>query len=376
VATVVCVGATCVLSPRISYADDIRNAQWHINDLGLKEAHQLTTGSGIVVGVVDSGVDPHPDLRRNLLEGYDVGSSDGGGKVDRTGHGTEMAGLIAAHGQANGAGALGVAPSAKILPVRDSNSENLSTDSISAAIEWAARHDASVINVSMGTVPSLALQDAIQAAKAEDAIVVASAGNRSTSGEVAYPAAMPGVLAVGASDRAGKHASFSLAGKEVQICGPGVDIVSTRPAGKYVKADGTSAATSIVSGAAALVRAKFPELSAPEVIHRLTATADDVGAPGRDDECGFGVLNIVKALTADVPPLAGTAAPAGSPPAGSAGSAAQPETEDSGSSLPLAIGGIGIGLLLVGGLLAFLVNRRRKGRVQPADEQQPERAGP
>jgi MYXO-CTERM domain-containing protein len=129
--------------------------------------------------------------------------------------------------------------------------------------------------------------------------------------------------------------------------------------------DGTSPATAIVSGAAALVRAKFPQISAQEVIHRLTATADDIGPPGRDNECGFGVLNIVKALTADVPPLATTASASPSAttttttPASPAGSGIAQSPAPASGNTPVVIGGVVFGLALVGGL--FLLARRRRG---------------
>jgi subtilisin family serine protease len=172
-------------------------------------------------------------------------------------------------------------------------------------------------------------------------------------------------LAVGAIDRSGKHATFSTTGPETQICAPGADITAPEPTNKYVKIDGTSPATAIVSGAAALVRAKFPQLSAQEVIHRLTATATDVGKPGRDDECGFGILNIVKALTADVPPLqtsttatpsatATNAAPAATTPPG-----AQPQTTPTSKTTVFVVLGV-IVVLGLGGLFAFLASRRRK----------------
>jgi len=177
---------------------------------------------------------------------------------------------------------------------------------------------------------------------------------------------MPDVLAVGAVDRSGKHASFSVTGPAVQICAPGVDIVAPEPRNKYVEIDGTSPATAIVSGAAALVRAKFPQLSAPDVIHRLTATATDIGKPGRDDECGFGLLNIVKALTADVPPLNASGVPTPSPSAGATTPAAgptpsavaAPETTPTSKTTVFVVLGV-ILVVLLGGLFAFLAVRRR-----------------
>ena len=143
-----------------------------------------------------------------------------------------------------------------------------------------------------------------------------------------------------------------------------MDIIASEPTNKYVEIDGTSPATAIVSGAAALVRAKFPQLSAQEVIHRLTATATDIGKPGRDDECGYGVLNIVKALTADVPPLQTTASPtpaSATTPAATATTATTatgPETTPTNRAAVAAVTGVIV--VLAGGLFAFWAVRRRR----------------
>jgi len=185
-----------------------------------------------------------------------------------------------------------------------------------------------------------------------------------------------GVLAVGSTDRNHKHASFSVVDKRVDICAPGKDIVTAEPKNRYANVDGTSVSAPIVSGAVALVRAKFPNLSGPEVIHRLEATADDIGPPGRDDQCGYGELNIVKALTADVPPLANSTGSAAATPSASASgdgvphyidpgattAAAQPSDDDAGSgssSMPLILGLV-VGLVVAGGLAALFVARQRR----------------
>jgi subtilisin family serine protease len=276
-----------------------------------------------------------------------------------------MAGLIAGHGKSATTGVLGIAPAAKLLPVKVSNAtENGGSLTIAKGIDWASKQGAGVINVSSATGPSIELKDAVERAVAADFVIVAGAGNRPRMVTFGYPAAVPGVLAVGAVDRSGKHAAISMPGAAVQICAPGMDITSTEPKDTYAKFDGTSPATAIVSGAAALVRSRFPELSAKEVIHRLTATADDIGEPGRDDECGFGILNIVKALTADVPPLAGstgTPSPSSAAPAASDdGDVAGPGGEPAGNSVPLIATGIGAVLVLVCALIALLLVRRRK----------------
>jgi type VII secretion-associated serine protease mycosin len=348
-------------------ADAVRRGEWHLAALKVTAAHRITTGKGVVVGVIDTGVQSHPDLRRNLLNGTNaLAGNRGSGKVDEDGHGTEMAGLIAAHGNGRN-GVLGIAPSAKILPVRDANKNNNGSGiSTAAGIEWAIRNGASVINVSSSSGPSLELGEAIKSAAAYDAVVIAGSGNRPRFLQFGYPAAIPGVLAVGSTDRSNKHADFSISGEQIQLCAPGVDIVSTKLNGKYSISRGTSSSTAIVSGAAALVRAKFPDLTARQVIHRLTATATDIGPPGRDKDCGFGLLNIVGALTADVPDDPGVSPDASVPPTpdptptttGPDNNAAPPN-EPTSANVPAIVGGIS-GVLLAGGLVAFLLVRRRR----------------
>jgi type VII secretion-associated serine protease mycosin len=370
-ATIIALAATTLLTASPAQADKVRSDEWHLARLQIAKAQTISKGGGVVVGVVDSGVYPHKDLQRNLLKGTDVVSGgDSVGHVDQNGHGTEMAGLIAGYGKNAKDGVLGIAPASKILPVKIANpTDNGGTLALGDGIKWAAENGARVINVSAATGPSSSLREGVAAANAADALVVAGTGNSPEMYTFGYPAAMPGVLAVGATDRAGKHAGFSITGPATQICAPGVDIIATEPNNKYVKIEGTSPATAIVSGAAALVRAKFPQLSASEVIHRLTATATDIGKPGRDDECGYGVLNIVKALTADVPPLENSAttppSASASPAATSPDPAATTPTAEASETTPtskatvLVVLGV-IVVLLAGGLFAFLAVRRRK----------------
>ncbi|MGY0003364.1 type VII secretion-associated serine protease mycosin [Micromonospora sp. I033] len=287
-------------------ADDskqVRKDQWHLASLRVEEVQQMSQGEGVVVAVPDTGVDPHPDLQRNLLPGTDV-SADGDGRKDEDSHGTSMAGLIAAHGNGNGGGALGVAPRAKILPIRSKLIDGKGdTEELAESMEWAVAHQADVISISATAGASVRLQRAVKSALEADIVVVASVGNRPEDVRVGYPASEPGVLAVGGVRKDGSHAEISVTGPEVDIVAPAVDIYSTSYGGKYSKGTGTSGATAIVAGAAALIRSKYPNLPAQEVAHRLTATAIDKGPPGRDDEYGYGVIDLVAALTADVPPL-------------------------------------------------------------------------
>jgi type VII secretion-associated serine protease mycosin len=357
-------------------ADQVRDAQWFSNYLELDAAHKITSGNGVTVAVVDSGVTPHIDVVKNLKRGTDTVPGSGGfGQVDdKLGHGTTMAGIIAGHGHSKNSGALGIAPEATLVPIKSVGTGDDGTG-VTSGIEWAANNGARVINVSVAAPRGRLLNSAISTAARMDSVVVAAAGNKSDTLQLAYPAAIPDVLAVGATDRNGKHANFSVTSPEVDLCAPGVDIVTTFQRDKYQKGNGTSQAAAIVSGAAALVRAKFPELSAPEVIHRLTATAKDNGPPGRDDQCGYGVLDIVKALTADVPPLnpstgagsvssapsatasamSGTSGPTGS----GASAGASPAPKSSSSALPI-FAGIGAAVIALGAALAFVVRRRRR----------------
>jgi len=306
-----CATAAAVLPGTPALADQVRDNQWHLRYLNIAEAHKISQGEGVTVAVIDTGVDPHPDLRNNLLPGtvtYPGGTGDGRQDGDPGGHGTGMAGLIAAHGRGN-SGALGIAPKAKILPIRDTKRKNDGeSEDTAAGIRWAISKKADVINISAAVSPTPELRAAVEAALRADIVIVASGGNNNYF-TVPYPARIEGVVAVSATDRNGEIAPISNSGKEIVIAAPGVDIESTSTNGRYSKSNGTSNATAIVSGAVALIRSRYPDLSAKEVVHRLTSTAVDKGAPGRDEEYGYGVLDIVAALTADVPPLAGDATP-------------------------------------------------------------------
>jgi len=291
-------------------ADETRDRQWHLRYLNVTAAHEISRGEGVKVGVVDSGVDAkHPDLSGAVLVGTDFVGGDG--TIDGAGHGTRMAALIAARGQPGGNGSLGIAPAAQVLPI----DAGLTSNSMSPeGVDWAVQHGARVICLALGSQSEpTRLIKAVERAIAADVVVVAAAGNRPEDKTVDYPARMPDVVAVAGVDRNGNHADVSVTGPEIDIAAPAVDIVAATINKTYASGTGTSDATAIVAGAAALVRSKFPDLKAPEVVRRLTATAVDKGAPGRDEEYGYGVVNLVGALTADVPaastPSAGTAQP-------------------------------------------------------------------
>ncbi|MER6754999.1 type VII secretion-associated serine protease mycosin [Micromonospora echinofusca] len=357
-----------VIAERINNSPDIRESQWHLGYLQAMTAHRLSKGAGITVALPDTGVDPHPDLTRNILPGIDVvPGGNGDGRRDRNGHGTGMAGLIAAHGRINGKGALGIAPQAQILPIVDSPADgNGDPDILAQAVEYAIDKGADVISISSGGGTSPRLTQAVKRALVSDIAVVAGAGNLPSDQRVAYPASESGVIAVGGIDQTGLHASISVTGPEIDVVAPAVDIYSTSRKGGYRRATGTSGATAIVAGAVALIRSKYPNLPASEVAHRLTATAIDKGPPGRDDEYGHGVIDLVAALTADVPPLGFGSATASAPTPTAVTTTAVAEPADDGNIAATARGLVTLGVIVAaGGAWAFVARRRRRGADPP-----------
>ncbi|MFF8270146.1 type VII secretion-associated serine protease mycosin [Streptomyces sp. NPDC016562] len=296
-------------------ADTIRDRQWGLLALRAEEAWGTTRGDGVTVAVLDTGVDDsHPDLAGQVLDGTDlIGMGAGRGDKAWARHGTAMAGIIAGHGHgpSRGQGVLGIAPQAKILPVRvileegdpgRAQARASKGGALADGIRWAADHGADVINLSLGDDSDSAHHEAgedeaVQYALAKGVVVVASAGNGGESGDrVSYPAAYPGVIAVTAVDRRGRKAAFSTRNWYATVSAPGVDVVIADPDRAYYEGWGTSAAAAFVSGAAALVRAAHPELSPAQIKKLLEDTAADSPAGGRDDARGYGTVDPVAAL--------------------------------------------------------------------------------
>lgn len=357
------VGASAAAYGTPALADSIRNEQWHLKFLRITEAHRISTGEGVTVAVIDSGVANHPDLSGSVLKGVDLVDAKGDGHKDLTGHGSSMSGLIAAHGR-NSNGALGIAPDAKILPIRVLG-KGRNKVAYGPAVRYAISHGAKVINISIiGGIQPDGLA-AIEEARSADIVVVAAAGNKPDSVGISAPAFLDSVVAVGAINRKGTKADISVSGSALDLVAPGDDITSISNRNDYsVGTEGTSDASAIVSGAAALLRSRYPNMTAAEVVDRLETTAVDKGAPGVDPDYGHGIIDIVAALsdgggsgaTASAAPATTTAAAA--PPATTA--AAAPETEPASSSTPLIAGGVVV-VVLLGGLVAFLLVRRRSG---------------
>lgn len=373
--TTLIVTATIVGIGSPAYADKIRDDQWHLQYLRIAEAHKISQGEGVIVAVIDTGVDnTHEDLRNNILPGTDViAGGNGNGWGDADGHGTGMAGLIAAHGHGvNGAdGMLGIAPKAKILPIRigtKAADKMGGEDALLLGVQFAIRSGAKIISMSLsGANATFALQ-AEREARAAGVLMIAAAGNKPADLFLAGPANLPGVIAVGATDSDGVLGTFSMTGREVALTAPGVNIATTSrvDAGKgtkYRKANGTSDSTAIVSGVAALVWSKFPDLTASEVAWRLTTTAADKGAPGRDQEYGFGIIDPVAALTADV---AASPQPSPEPTFGTAGTDAPTELPDREGLAVAArwlLAGVCLLVLAAVGVTTLLLVRRRRAAV-------------
>ena len=298
------------LGAPVPLADEsVRSEQWHLKTLNVAEAWSYAQGDGVTVAVIDSGVDAtHTDLVGQVLAGTDLVAGQGDGRTDVVGHGTTVSAIIAGRGD-DDAGVVGIAPKAKILPVRVLDQENRYDDAliVAKAVRWAVDHGARVINLSLGgNGSSAALAAALDYAFAKDVVVVACTGNAGAAGatDVWYPAREPGVLAVAGMERGGDTLwTGSITGKQTVVAAPATQLIGARPEG-YWRVQGTSFAAPMVTGTAALIRSRWPTMSAAEVINRIIKTAKDRGAPGRDNQYGFGLVDPTAALTADVPTVA------------------------------------------------------------------------
>jgi hypothetical protein len=276
--------------------DPLFEEQWGALRINTEEGWSTTMGAPVVVAVVDSGVEAeHPDLQGQLVPGWDFVNDDDD-PADDAGHGTAMAGIIAA-AAGNGLGIAGVAPQATIMPIKviDHSGFGFFSD-IAAGIVYAVDHGARVINLSMsGGAPSPTLQSAVDYARAHDVVVVASAGNNAGT-QPTYPAATVGAVGVMATDPSDHRAWFSNYGPWVTLAAPGVNIHTTLVGGDYTSVLGTSPACALASAAFALLRAANPSMTAAQAIIAMTANADDLGPAGFDSQFGYGLIDVRAAL--------------------------------------------------------------------------------
>jgi len=273
----------------------------------------IADGTGVTVAVLDSGVDArHPQLSGHVLAGNDYLGEGGNGTIDCVGHGTAVASIIAAQ-PIVGAEFHGLAPGARILPVRvterqivagEPNGDGVDSATLARAIRWAVGRGADVINLSLSTTADdPALRSAVGDAIAGDVVVVAAVGNAHAAGDpTPFPAAYPGVIGVAAVGPDGQRADDSQVGAYVDIAAPGVGITAAARGHGLAVYAGTSFATPFVSATAALVRQRWPDLSAAEVASRLLATADLAPGGKSSPAYGRGLLDPVRAVTAHMDP--------------------------------------------------------------------------
>ena len=328
-------------------ADQARQRQqWVLAALDVSAAWRITQGRGVVVAVIDSGVDPTvSDLTNSVTPGPDyTGVSTPPSNPNWGAHGTWMASLIAGHGHGPGDqnGILGVAPQSRILSIRvitdrsdpgysayQAESEWRGQHELARAIRYAVAKHAGVISMSLGyNAPSIAVRAALQYALNHNVVVVASSGNSGTSqtaqgnsAPYSFPADYPGVIGVAAVSESGRPAYFSSENLSVQVAAPGVNVPAQGRGSKYWVVSGTSPACALTAGVAALIRSKYPRLTAAQVRSAITESSSHRPKDRYDDHVGFGTVDAAAALR-----TAGVLArqvPAGSSRAGQAAAAGQ-----------------------------------------------------
>jgi membrane-anchored mycosin MYCP len=354
------VGPDCAAPARTP----VRGVPWAQQALAPERAWVLTRGGGVVVAVVDTGVSAaSPALAGAVLPGRDV-STNRPANTDCTGHGTFVAGLLAARPVA-GSGLVGIAPAVRVLPIRVApTEEEFDPGRLAAGIRAAVDGGARVVAVA-ARLPAAtpALRAAVAHAASRDVLVVAStdSSDLSASGGPVYPANLRGVLAVASREADGKPADLSSSGTPPALSAPGSDLVSVAPHGKgNVSASGNGVAVAFVAGAAALVRDYRPSLKAGQVLHRLEATADHPSGRLPDPRLGYGTVDPVAAVTAAIPEESGEAPPRGR--AVPVSVTAPVAADRRPAHLALAGSGAVAGCALLGGLLVVTVRRgRRRG---------------
>jgi membrane-anchored mycosin MYCP len=336
---------------------------WAQRALRFSAVWDRTRGGGVTVAIVDSGVDANPQFGDRVIVGPDLVAGTKPGippGADCVGHGTAVASIIAA-APVPGISFTGVAPAARIMSVKISGTDTFPTAVAPQGIMDAVQFGADVINLSLATPDDIpALRNAVRYALRHNVVVVAAAGNDLPHGGTGpfYPAAYPGVLAVGAAGPGGALASFSDRRTPVAVTAPGVNVTSAYP-GTFPEAyapvqNGTSFAAAFVSGVVALVRSAHPELSAAQVVVRIEATARGAAGPGT----GHGMVDPVRAVTAVLPaesPAAGSTA------AGSTGAGSGSTGSGGTSTVAVAVIAGSFGLVVVVVTAVLAARRRRAG---------------
>ncbi|NUK38838.1 type VII secretion-associated serine protease mycosin [Streptomyces lunaelactis] len=364
---------------------------WALQRVLLDELWKQSTGKGVRVAVIDTGVDiKNPQLTRavdvksgrNLMDknlkddnGDKIARGKENGTTDVVGHGTKVAGIIAAR-PAKGTGFVGLAPDATIIPLQQNDAEGHGTaKTLADAIDEAVRARADVINISQDTAnavePTPILKRAVDKALAKEIVIVASAGNDGLGGNVkkTYPASYDGVLAVASSDRNNERAYFSQSGDFVGIAAPGVDMVSTVPGGGHCADNGTSFSAPYVAGIAALIKSKHTKdkWTQKQIVAQIQQTAERSTA-GHDRLVGWGVVDPVRALTEDDKPIEQPVAHEGvtraeAPTPAELHMGETPEERNARLATYVVVGGGVLVAAIAGGAVALRDARRRTRRV-------------
>jgi thermitase len=270
--------------------------EWHLNKINAVNAWSLSTGStAIPIAIVDTGVDlKHPDLASKIIQGYNIYANTSN-PSDDLGHGTAVAGTAAALSN-NSLGVASISWKSPLMPLKISDPTGYATYSnMAKGIIYAVDHGVRVINISFGgRTASSTLQNAVNYAWQKNAIVVAAAGNDSST--VSYPAACKNTVAVSATLSNDSFASFSNYGSAIAVSAPGKGIYTTMKGGGYGSWYGTSFSSPIVAGVAALILSLNPQLTSAQVVDILKKTSDDLGSTGYDVYFGYGRVNAYRAL--------------------------------------------------------------------------------
>ena len=296
------------------------NQQWVLDMMNVPAAWQQNQGAGVTVAVIDSGVDPNvSDLTGSVITGPNLsGVSTRPSDPNWGQHGTWMASLIAGHGDDGVSGVTGIAPQSKILSIRvipdqtdphyrtyEHEQESAIQDSLAEGIDYAVRHGAKVISMSIGYgAPSTAVSEALLNAFAHGVVVIASAGNSGALSDdtgdsqapFSFPANYSGVISVAAVYPNGTVANFSSDNLSVRLAAPGVKVPTQGRDGQYWLVSGTSPACALVAGVAALIKSKYPGLAPDLVVRALITTTTDRPAKGWDSQEGFGIVDAAAAL--------------------------------------------------------------------------------
>jgi hypothetical protein len=267
-------------------------AQYAVAKLRLPQAHDLARGDKVLIAVIDSGIDrSHPELRGVIEDRFNAL----GGEDEPHVHGTGIAGAIAARARL-----MGVAPAARILAIRAFGATEKGAESTSflilKSIDWAVESGAKVINMSFAGPHDPAIERLLAAARAKGVVLIAAAGNAGPKSPPLFPAADPNVIAVSATDAGDRLFAASNRGRHIAIAAPGVDILLPAPGGSYQVTSGTSFAAAHVSGVAALILERQPQLSPDSVKRILLSAARDLGPRGRDDQFGAGLADAFNAM--------------------------------------------------------------------------------